>query len=137
MTNCVTDMIPSDEDNTGDGPQLDKHHPECVTKRTLVVVDHTNSERGAGLLPGLIDQCRGDNILYAGPSIGAGDADQELQTVCHHGNDGGREQGQQGEHGLPGPVGVSPSLSQEERLEVVAESDGDNGEVGAESEDRK
>ena len=54
-----------------------------------------------------------------------------------HGYHGGGSQGQEGEQGFPGPVGVSSSISQEERLEIVAESDGDDWEVSAESKHGK
>ena len=38
---------------------------------------------------------------------------------------------------MAGPVGVAATIGEEERLEVVAEGDGDDWEVGAESEDRE
>ena len=53
------------------------------------------------------------------------------------GDGGGRNQCQQREDRLPGPVRIPPALSEEQGLEVVAEGDGDDGEVRAEREDRE
>ena len=49
----------------------------------------------------------------------------------------GRKESQQGEDGLPSPVGISPAICEKQRLEVVTQSDGDDGKVGGESEDRE
>ena len=54
-----------------------------------------------------------------------------------HGNYGWGTESQEREHGVACPVGVAATIGEEERLEVVAEGDGDDGEVGAESEDRE
>ena len=65
------------------------------------------------------------------------DTDQQLEAVCGHGDGGGREEGEEREERGPGPVAVAAALGQEHRLEVVAERDGDDGEVGAEGEHRE
>ena len=54
-----------------------------------------------------------------------------------HGNDGRGTESQEREHGVAGPVGVAATISEEERLEIVAEGDGDDWEVGAESKHGK
>ena len=56
------------------------------------------------LLAGLVDESGGHHILYAGSGVAAGDSHEQLQAVGHHSNGGGRDQGQQGEHSLPGPA---------------------------------
>ena len=65
------------------------------------------------------------------------DTDQQLEAVCGHGDGGGREEGEEREERGPGPVAVAAALGQEHRLEVVAERDGDDGEVGAQREHRE
>ena len=75
--------------------------------------------------------------MYPCPGIASSDADQELERVGGHGHAGRRDQGQQREEKGPRPVGVGPALRQAQRLQVVGEGDGDDGEVGGEGEDRK
>ena len=57
--------------------------------------------------------------------------------MCCHGNKGGRKEGEQGKEEGAGPIAVSPPLCQEQCLQVVAEGDGDDREVGGEGEDGK
>ena len=130
-------MIPSYKDDAGRRPELDKDHPHGVTEGTLVVVGDAHTQRGGGLLPGLVDQGGRDDVLDPRPGVAPGDSHQELQAVGGEGDGGGRDQGQEGEDSLPGPVGIPPALSQEQRLEVVTQGDGDDGEVCAECEDRE
>ena len=130
-------MIPRDEHYARNGPQLDKHHPPGVAEGAGVVIGHAHPQGGASLLPGLVDQGRWDNVLDARPGVTAGDADQELQAVGGHGDCRGRDQGQQGEDGCAGPVGVAPTLGQEEWLKVVAQCYRDDREVGAQGEYRE
>ena len=101
------------------------------------MVDDTNPQRGSGKIPWLINQRRGHNVLYPSSSVTSSDSNQELQVVGGHGNDGGGTESQEREHGVACPVGVAATIGEEERLEVVAEGDGDDWEVGAESEDRE
>ena len=54
-----------------------------------------------------------------------------------HGDQSGGEESQQGEEEGTSPVTISSPLCQEERLQVVAQGDGDDGEVCAECEDRE
>ena len=129
-----TDVIPCDKYDAGDGPQLDEDHPQCVAEGTLVVVGHAHSQLVGGLLPGVEDEGGGHDVLYARPRVAARDAHQQLQAVRGQRDGGGRDEGQQGEDGLAGPVGVPAALSQEQGLEVVTQRDGDDGEVGAEGE---
>ena len=130
-------MIPSDENDAGGSPELDKDNPRCVTEGTFILVSDSNTQRGGGLLPSLVDQGGWDDVLDARPGVAPGDAHQELQAVGGQGDGGGRDQGQEGEDRLPGPVGIPPALRQEQGLEVVTEGDGDDGEVRAEREDRE
>ena len=130
-------MIPRDEHYARYCPQLDKHHPPGVAEGAGVVVCHAHPQGGAGLLPGLVDQGRGDDVLDARPGVTAGDADQELEAVGGHGDGCGRDQGKEGEDGRSGPVRVAPTLSQEERLEVVAQGYRDDREVGAQGKYRE
>ena len=127
-------MIPGDEHDAGDGPQLDEHHPPGVAEGAGVVICDANSQGRVRLLPGLVDQGRGDDVLDPRSGVAAGDADQELEAVGGHRDHRGRDEGQQGEHGGAGPVGVAPALGQEEGLEVVAQGNRDNREVGAQGE---
>ena len=130
-------MIPRDEHDARDGPQLDEHDPHVVAEGAGVVVGHAHAQGGAGLVPGLVDQGNGNNVLDPGSGVTPGDPHQELQAVRGHGDGGGRDEGEQGEDGGAGPVGVASALGEEERLEVVTQSDGDDGEVGAEGEHRE
>ena len=130
-------MIPRDEHDARDGPELDEHHPPCVTEGAGVVIGHAHPQGWPGLLSGLVDQGRGDDVLNPRPGVAAGYADQELQAVGGHGNGGGRDEGQQGEDGRAGPVRVAPALSQEEGLKIVAQGYRDNREVGAQGEHRE
>ena len=130
-------MIPCDEHYARDGPELDEHHPPGVAEGAGVMIGHTHPQGGASLLPGLVDQGGRDDVLDPGPSVAPSDSHQELQAVGGEGDGGGRDQGQEGEDRLPGPVGIPPALSEEQGLEVVAQGDGDDGEVCAEREDRE
>ena len=130
-------MVPSDKNDAGRSPELDKDHPHAVTEGTLVVVGDSNPQGGGCLLPSLVDQSSRDDVLDPGACVAPRDAHQELQTVGSQGNGCGRDECQQREEGLPGPVRISPALSEEQGLEVVTEGDGDDGEVCAESEDRE
>ena len=135
LTESITDMIPRDEHDARDRPQLHEHDPHGVAKGTRVVVGHAHTQRGPRLEAGLIDERGGDHVLDPRSGVTSRDADQELQTVRGHGDHCGRDQCQQGEQGFSGPVGISSAICQEERLEIVAESDGDDREIGAEGED--
>ena len=106
-----------------------------MAEGTLVVVGDAHTQGGGGLLPGLVHQGGRDDVLDPGPSVAPSDSHQELQAVGGQGDGGGRDQGQEGEDRLPGPVGIPPALRQEQRLEVVTQGDGDDGEVCAERED--
>ena len=128
-------MIPRDKDDAGGRPELDEDHPHGVAEGTLVVVGDAHTQGGGGLLPGLVHQGGRDDVLDPGPSVAPSDSHQELQAVGAEGDCGRRDQGQEGKDGLPGPVGIPPALRQEQRLEVVTQGDGDDGEVCAESED--
>ena len=97
-------MIPSDENNASGRPELDKDHPHVVSEGTPVVVGHTNTQGGGGLLASLVDQGGGDDVLDPGPGIAPGDPHQELQAVGGQGDRCGREEGEEGEESLPGPV---------------------------------
>ena len=132
-----TDVIPSDKNDAGPGPELDEDHPHGVTEGTLVVVGDAHTQGGGSLLASLVDQGGGDDVLDPGPGIAPGDPHQELQAVGGQGDCCWRDEGQEREHGLPGPVGIPPALRQEQGLEVVTEGDGDDGEVCAEREDRE
>ena len=128
-------MIPRDEHDARDCPQLHKHDPHGVSEGTLVVVGHAHTQGGPRLEPGLIDEGGGDDVLDPRSGVTPGDADQELETVRGHGDHCGGNQGQQREQGFPGPVGISSAVCEEERFEIVTESDRDDREVGAEGED--
>ena len=132
-----TDVIPGDKYDAGGGPQLDEDHPQCVAEGTLVVVGHAHSQLVGRLLPGVEDEGGGHDVLYARPRVAARDAHQQLQAVRGQRDGGGRDEGEQGEEGGAGPVGVAPALGEEEGLEVVTQSDGDDGEVCAEGEHRE
>ena len=132
-----TDVIPGDENNAGCRPELDKDHPCGVTEGTLVVVGHPHTQGGGGLLTSLVDQGSWDDVLDAGPGVAPRDPHQELQAVGGEGDGCWREESQEGEEGLPGPVRISSALREEQGLEIVAQGDGDDGEVCAECEDRE
>ena len=128
-------MIPRDEHDACDRPQLHEHHPHCVSEGTLVMVGDAHTQGGPRLEAGLIDEGGGDHVLDSRSGVTSGDADQELQTVRGHGDHCGRNQCQQGKQSFSGPVGISSTICQEERFEIVTEGDGDDREVGAEGED--
>ena len=44
LSHCGTDVIPSDEDDTSGGPELDEDHPHVVPEGAPVVVPHTNTQ---------------------------------------------------------------------------------------------
>ncbi len=51
-----------------------------------------------------------------------------------HGHAGGRPESQDGEQKVASKVGIGAALSQAQRLQVIGESEGDDGEVGRDGE---
>ena len=102
-----------------------------------VVVGHAHPQGRAGLLPGLIDQGRGNDVLNPRSGVAPSYSDQELETVGGHRDGGGRHEGKQREDSSSGPIGVATTLSQEEGLEIVAKGDRDDREVGAQGKHRE
>ena len=130
-------MIPSDKNDAGRCPELDKDHPHGVTEGTLVVVGDADTQRDGCLLASLVDESGWDDVLDPSPGVAARETHQELETVRGQGDCCGWDESQEGEESFPGPVGISPALREEQGLQVVAEGDGDDGEVCAEREDRE
>ena len=97
-------MIPSYKDDAGRRPELDKDHPHGVAEGTLVLVGDADTQGGGGLLASLVHQGGRDDVLDAGPGVAPSDSHQELQAVGGEGDGGGRDQCQEGEDRLPGPV---------------------------------
>ena len=83
-------MIPSDKNDTGHGPELDKDHPHGVTEGTLVVVGDAHTQGGGSLLASLIDQGSRHDVLDPRACVAPRDAHQELQAVGSQGNGCGR-----------------------------------------------
>ena len=102
-----------------------------------MLVSHPHPDGLRGLLPGVVHQGCWHHILYPCPCIASGQTHEKLKRVRCHGNSSWRQESEQREEEGASPVAVPPSLGQEQRLQVVAEGDGDDGEVCWESEDRE
>ena len=94
----TTDVVPGDEHDAGDGPQLHEHNPHPVLEGALMMVPDPHPQGCPSLLPGIIHQGSWHNVPDPSPCIAPCYANQELQAVGRHGHAGGGNRGQQGEH---------------------------------------
>lgn len=131
------DDVGCDEHEAGAGPQQNKPHPEGVAERRPVLVDGISAHHGLQMAPGVVHEAGGDNVLDPCAGIGSRDPHQGLQVVGAEGHHDGGHQGNEGKHDAVHHPRVGAPVPVEQGLPVVAQRDGDDGEVGADGENRK
>ena len=131
------DDVGCDEHEAGAGPQQNKPHPEGVAERRPVLVDGISAHHGLQMAPGVVHEAGGDNVLDPCAGIGSRDPHQGLQVVGAEGHHDGGHQGNEGKHDAVHHPRVGAPVPVEQGLPVVAQRDGDDGEVGADGENWK
>lgn len=108
-----------------------------MTEGTLVFVDGVPPQHGLQVAPAAVDQAGGDDVLDPRAGVGSCNPHQRLQIVGEEGHSDGRHQGDERKHHAVHHPRVGAAIAVEQRLPVVAERHGDDGEVGADGEDRE
>ncbi len=130
-------MVPGDQADGAEGPDVDEDHPEGGAEIGAVLVADAHPDGPPGDPAAAVDQEGRKDVLYPCAGVGPGDPDQQLQAVGGQRHRHGGHQRQEGEDAAAGAPGVHATLGQEERSQVVPEGDGDDGKVGRQGEDGK
>ena len=151
-------MIDSDEDDRECRPNEQEKHPEAVLKRRSIRMYQRpvllllfGDEKSFRLTPSYVDQTARHHILNGDARIAARDADEQAEIVRDHGDTKGRHKSDKrqsdGEEAWVGHcrgVGHSRVTSttqtggeKVQALQIVAQSDADNGKAGADGEHGK
>lgn len=100
----------------------------------LVFVDGISVHHGLQVAPGEKHQEGRDDVLDPRPRVGPCDPHQGLQVVGAEGHHDRGHQGYERKHDSVHHPGVRAPVSVEQRLPVVPQRHGDDGEVGADGE---
>lgn len=131
------DDVGCDKHEAEGSPQQNEPHPEAVAEGWPVLVDGISAHHRLQVAPGVKDEEGWDNVLDPCTGIGPRDSHQGFQVVCAEGHhDGGHERNEGKYHSVHHPR-VGTSVPVEQGLPVVSKRDGDDGEVGADGEDRE
>jgi hypothetical protein len=78
LRQCAADVVPCDDHDAGDGPQLHEHDPHPVLDGALMMVPDPNPQGSPSLLPGIIHQSCRHIVLDPSPYIAPCDPNKEL-----------------------------------------------------------
>lgn len=99
-----------------------------------VLVDGIPAHRGLQVASRVIHEAGWDYVLDACASVGSCNSHQRLQVVCEKRHNDWGNQGNEGKHDPVDHPRVGASVPKEQGFPVVAQSHGNDGEVGADGE---